>query len=218
VTVVSAELLNPKRALIFRITHIANVPWILDHGLHCRNSTVHDADFREIGNRDLIAKRLSHSVPDGPGSTLSDYVPFYFTPWSPMQMNITTGYMGTPLTPASEVVFLVSSIHRLDQRKLPYVLTDRHAYLQAARFSTDATGLANVDWTLLQSRDFKRSDSDPGKVERYQAEALVHRHVPVDALVGLAVRDSTAETKLKAELKRRALAVELAIRSEWYFR
>jgi len=32
------ENLNPERALIFRIVHVANVPWILDHGLHCKNS------------------------------------------------------------------------------------------------------------------------------------------------------------------------------------
>lgn len=30
--------LCPEKALIFRIMHIANVPWALDHGLHCRNS------------------------------------------------------------------------------------------------------------------------------------------------------------------------------------
>ena len=30
--------LNPEKALIFRIVHKDNVPWILDHdGLHCRN-------------------------------------------------------------------------------------------------------------------------------------------------------------------------------------
>lgn len=212
------HFLSPQRGLIFRITHIDNVPWILDHGLQCRNSKVHDPNFREIGNRDLIAKRQDHPVPCGPGKTLSDYVPFYFTPWSPMQMNIVTGYRDTPRTPASEIVFLVSSVPKLDKCGHAYVLTSGHAYMEAAEFSTDATGLAKVDWALLQSKDFKRSDADPGKVERYQAEALVHRQVSVDALVGLAVRDSAAEARVQRELQQRKLAVHLAVRAEWYFR
>lgn len=29
--------LNPEKALIFRIVHRDNLPWILDHGLHCRS-------------------------------------------------------------------------------------------------------------------------------------------------------------------------------------
>ena len=49
--------LSPEKALIFRITHIANVPWILANGLHCRSSAAQDPDFVEIGNPDLIDKR-----------------------------------------------------------------------------------------------------------------------------------------------------------------
>ena len=49
--------LNPEKALIFRITHIDNVPWLLDHGLHCRNGGLTDPSFRSIGNPELIDKR-----------------------------------------------------------------------------------------------------------------------------------------------------------------
>jgi hypothetical protein len=83
--------LTPERALIFRITHIDNVPWILSNGLHCRNSRSVDPHYREIGNRDLIDKRSHRVVPIVPGGTLSDYIPFYFTPYSPMLFNIKTG-------------------------------------------------------------------------------------------------------------------------------
>lgn len=48
--------LNPEKALIFRITHIDNVAWILDHGLHCRNSAEFDPSFRNIGSPDLIQR------------------------------------------------------------------------------------------------------------------------------------------------------------------
>ena len=38
-----ANNLTAEKALIFRITHINNVPWILRHGLHCKNSDVQEA-------------------------------------------------------------------------------------------------------------------------------------------------------------------------------
>ncbi len=63
--------LNPERALIFRIVHVDNVPWILDHGgLDCRNSPQQNPNYVNIGNPDLIDKRSRHVVPIPPGGTL----------------------------------------------------------------------------------------------------------------------------------------------------
>jgi len=43
--------LNPEKALIFRIAHVANVPWILEHGaLFCRNSPQQDPNYVSIGS------------------------------------------------------------------------------------------------------------------------------------------------------------------------
>jgi hypothetical protein len=84
--------LNVERARIFRIVHRDNLPWILDHGLHASNGQKFDENHRNIGNAELISKRTRRVVEVGPGGTLSDYVPFYFTPFSIMMFNIHTGY------------------------------------------------------------------------------------------------------------------------------
>jgi hypothetical protein len=86
--------LNAGRALIFRITHVDNVRWILGNGLHCRSSGIVDPNFVNIGNVELIDKRQHRIVDIPPGGTLSDYIPFYFTPFSPMMLNIRTGWGG----------------------------------------------------------------------------------------------------------------------------
>lgn len=209
--------LTPQKARILRITHVDNVPWILDHGLHCQASAVSDAEFRPVGNADIIGKRARRAVPIEPGGTLSNYIPFYFTPWSPMLFNIKTGYGGLQQTPMADIVILVASLPKLADKGVRFVFTDRHAYLQTARFFSHLQDLAAVDWAILQRRDFKRDNDDPGKVERYQAEALVHRYLPVEMLTGIACFDAERESMLRAEVGRRGLGVPVKAYPRWYF-
>ncbi|WP_144062195.1 DUF4433 domain-containing protein [Sphingomonas sp. MM-1] len=109
----SAALINREKALIFRITHRANVPWIAANGLHCAMSQVQDPAFRPIGNAELISRRRHRALPPPYDGMLSDYVPFYFTPYSPMMYNIHTGYGGIEKQRNEDIVILVSSIARL---------------------------------------------------------------------------------------------------------
>lgn len=101
----------------------------------------------------------------------SDYVPFYFTPFSPMMYNIKTGWGGIRQRNNDEIVIMVSSLRTLQTRKIPFLFTDRHAYLVAAQFYSDVARLDQIDWDMLQRRDFRNDRDDPSKKERYQAEA-----------------------------------------------
>ena len=105
-----SQTLTPERALIFRITHRANLPWILENGLHCQSAAASDSNFVSIGNPELIDRRRGRPVTIPPGGTLNDYVPFYFTPYSPMLYNIRTGYAGIPQRKNEEIAVLVSSL------------------------------------------------------------------------------------------------------------
>ena len=62
--------------------------------MYCRNSASQDKNYVNIGSASLIDKRSQRTVPIPPGGTLSDYVPFYFPPFSIMMLNIKTGYGG----------------------------------------------------------------------------------------------------------------------------
>lgn len=209
--------LNPQKALIFRITHRDNIPWVLDNGLHCRSSKTTDPRYVEIGNPELIGRRSHRVVHCPPGGTLSDYVPFYFTPFSPMLLNIKTGYGGIPRRGNEEIVILASSLHRLQEKQVPFLFTDRHAYLAAAQFYSDLARLDQIDWPLLQKRDFKRDPEDIDKVERYQAEALVYKRLPIDALLGMVCYSDSVESSLKAQLAERSLTVNILTKPTWYF-
>ena len=47
---VLSDKLNKEKALIFRITHVRNVDWILENGLPASSSTHKDPNFVSIGN------------------------------------------------------------------------------------------------------------------------------------------------------------------------
>lgn len=211
--------LTPERARIFRITHINNVPWILKNGLHCGKSATCDPDFVQIGNPDLIVKRPSRSVPVAPWGTLADYIPFYFTPFSPMLLNIKTGYQGIQQRPMKDIVILVSSLHTLSAAGVKFVFTDRHAFLFNATFSSDTAELATrIDWKILQARDFsKRNTTDLDKFDRYMAEALAHHHVPVAALGGVVCHGTNEEAHVRELVQNEGVQLEVVARPTWFF-
>ena len=189
------KFIDPEAGRIYRITHRCNFPHLLDSGLLCCNRSKPITTYRDIGNRELIEKRSRREVPILPGGTLSDYVPFYFTPHSPMLYNIRTG-RSVPRVQNSDIIILVTSLARLTELRLPYVFSDRHAYLAGAIFYNQLSDLGRIDWNLLNQRDFKRDPDDPGKFERYQAEALVYQQVPTDVLLGVICYDESAKSEL----------------------
>lgn len=209
--------LNPEKALIWRIVHRANLPWVLDNGLHCGNSAIKALDWVSIGNQELIDKRARHVVPVPPGGLLNDYVPFYFTPFSVMMRNIHTGWGGVAQQHNEDILILVSSLHRVAALGLPYLFTDSHAYYQWAHYYSQLTDLGKVDWPLLQSRDFKRDPDDPAKFERYQAEALVHQHCPVAGLLGIVCYTDRVKIQAQQALAQRGLNLQVYTRTGWYF-
>jgi ssDNA thymidine ADP-ribosyltransferase, DarT len=209
--------LTPEKASVFRITHVNNIPWILDHDLHCRNAQLYDPNYIEIGNPDLIQKRTSRTISIEPKGTLSDYIPFYFTPYSPMMLNIKTGYRGITKRSNDEIVIFITSLHKLKAEGTPFIFCDRHAYLDAAQFSNDLAHLDRICWQDLQNRDFKTDLARPDKMERYMAEALIYQHLPLDSLLGIVCNSVLVENKLKGLISARNLKVQTATRPNWYF-
>jgi hypothetical protein len=209
--------LNPTDARIFRITHIDNVTWLLEHGLHCKNSDEQDPGFVSIGSVELIKKRVHREVECGPGGTLADYVPFYFTPYSIMMYKISTGHGGVIHHPNKDIVVLTSSIHRLVKEDIPFVFYDGHAYMEESTCYTSVDDLEEIDWPLLRSRNFSNDPDDPGKKGRYQAEALVHEYMPATALQGIGCYNSDAARKVDAMVKSHGLTVPVKVIPGWYF-
>ncbi|NBA94054.1 DUF4433 domain-containing protein [Pseudomonas sp. R5(2019)] len=208
--------LNPAKGLIWRIVHRDNLPWLLDNGLHSVASGSLSAAYVHIGNPDLISKRNHRAVPISPGGTLADYVPFYFTPFSVMMKNIHSGW-GVQQRQNEEIVILVSSLYHVQSLDLPFVFTNAHAYPHWASYYSDLEQLDQIDWGILQRRDFKRDPDDPRKMERYQAEALVYGHVPTAGLLGIVCYTEALKRRVEKEVQQRQLNLPVHARPGWYF-
>lgn len=213
---VSKEL-TPGKALIFRITHRDNLRWTLEHGLHCQSSKVLDPKFVSIGNGELIQKRARRDIPVLPGGKLSDYIPFYFTPYSPMLLNIKTGYNGIQKRANEEIIILVSSLHKLNAEDVQFLFSDQHAYLAGTQFYSDMDKVSEIDWKILQARDFKRDNDDLGKFDRYMAEALVYKFLPIKALSGVVCYDNATHKSISEQVAVKKLDFKIVKKPGWYF-
>jgi len=211
-----AELLNPERALIFRIIHRANLAWVLEHGLHCGNGETRLTTWVSIGNQELIDRRATWPVGAPPGGVLNDYVPFYFTPFSPMMLAIKTGWNGVPRHPPQDIVILVSSLRRVTALGLGWLFTDTHANNSVVNYFNRLEDLPRLDWRILQARDFKRDPNDPAKFGRYQAEALVHRHCPLQGLSGIACFDDHAKIAAQQAVDAVGATLQVIKKPSWY--
>jgi len=210
--------LSADRGMIFRILHVSNLPWLLANGLLAANSAVRDPNFTSIGKQDLIEHRAARAVAIPPYGTLASYVPFYFTPKSPMLLNIRTGFGGVIRRPNSEIVILVSSVDALQENGVQVLFTDRHAYMATATWSADPADLETmIDWDILRRHDFARSDAYPDKKDRYQAEALAYGYVPVAALIGIACVSESERAKIERTVASAGLELPVRARPEWYF-
>jgi hypothetical protein len=212
-----SQNINSEKALMWRIVHRDNLPWILENGLNSGNSSVQSSSWVNIGNPELIDKRSRHPVPIVPNGYLNDYVPFYFTPFSVMLKNIHSGRGGVKQRDNDEIIILVSSMHKVKGLGLDYLFTDSHAYYRWASYYNEIKDLDKIDWPLLQQRDFRRDADDPAKFERYQAEALVHQHCPIDALLGIVCYTDKTKVVIEKLLNEKGIDLDVYARTGWYF-
>jgi len=210
-------LLTAENGYIFRITHLSNLQWIIDHGLHARSAEVQDPNFTPIGNKGLIDKRHYRSVPDMERQTLSDYVPFYFTPRSIMLLGLVRGGQSVDKRPVEEVVMLVTRLRFVEEAGIPFCFTDRHAYLNDAQYFSDASELHNLRWDLFQQSDFAHSQEEPDKGSYYQAEALIHQHVPFDLIKGVYVGSEKTLGLVDSMLEQSDASPHTEVKLGWFF-
>ena len=116
---------------VFRITHIDNIPHIAQYGIVKNDSPHRDNHYVCIGDRQII--RLRGEMPVK-GYLISDYIPFYFGPRSPMLYVIQHGYNGVQRIEPEKIVYCVVKIDELVKNDIDCIFTDGHALSMLTSF------------------------------------------------------------------------------------
>ena len=110
---------------LYRMTHIENIPHVLQYGITHSSSPNANPAFVPIGDSSLITTR-SQFVLDN-GRWLGEYIPFYFGTRMPMLYVIQKGYNLVKPTLAEDIVYCVTSVQQIMEENLEYTFTDGHA-------------------------------------------------------------------------------------------
>lgn len=207
----------PEKTGLYRITHYRNLPFILKNGLHCPNSSLDDPEFVPIGFPTLVAQRNVRNVELAPFGTLADYIPFYLTVKSPMLYVIHKGNDPEVIvTPQDEIIYLVSTFGKLDELDIQYLFTDRHAQLEYAKFYSSSKDLDKLNWKIIKTDEWGRQYG-PDLKEIKQAECLVHKHLPVKAIIGIGCFNERIADKVRSMVSSHNLNIETKVKINWYF-
>lgn len=178
------------------MTHIANVPHILLHGITHRTSGNANPNFTPIGDPTLISARDGFVLENG--RMLGEYIPFYFGPRMPMLYVIQKGFNGVLVTPAQEIVYCVTSVQKIIDTNQDFVYTNGHAVDSfSSQFGPpDVSDIDDqVDFQAVKVRDWK-SPTDLDLKRRMQAEFLLLGDLPFPSVLGFIVRNEAAKTQL----------------------
>lgn len=210
------ELIRPDNALIWRITHINNLDWYLDNGLFSPNSNKKSINYVCIGNEDIISKRANRKVKVEPYDTLDNYIPFYFTPFSMMFLNIHTG-KDVKQHKNKDIIMFVTNLNTLHKNNVNFLFTDGHALQAVTNYYNELKDLKHIDWVILQNRDFKRDESDLQKSLRYQAEALISKYLPIALITHIICYTKELELDISNKISSRNLNIKVITAQNLYF-
>lgn len=134
-----------------------------------------------------------------------------------MMLNIHSGRGGVTQRGNDEIVILCLQLASGGRAGFAVSFTNAHALPEWVDYYSDLNRLNEIDWPILQRRDFSRDADDPRKMERYQAEALIHRHVPVEALIGIVCYTEQLKLEIEGQVQARGLGLRIHAKRGWYF-
>jgi len=121
----------------------------------------------------LIDSRNNTIIPIEPKGVLSDYIPFFFTVKPPMLYVIKRKNMIGVEGDQGNIIYLMSSIEKVEEMATQFVFTDRNAVMAYANFYRDQRDLSKLDWSVIKSAQWGR-DFGEERIELKQAEFLAH--------------------------------------------
>lgn len=174
-------------------------------------------NYTNIAHQNIQYRRAITKVPCSAGGTLHDYVPFYFSPRSPMLYTIYRGNVAGYAQGQNSVIHLVSTAQVVQAQGLAFAFTDGHGIIGYTQFSDDLNDLGIVDWEIMKARYWGNTDDDNDRKRRRQAEFLVHQFCPWTLIIEIGVINHTIQTQVRQILQKFKQQTPVKVYPSWYF-
>jgi hypothetical protein len=189
------------------MTHIKNIPHILQYGITHRKSLNANPDYVAIGDISVIGTRETKQVNISNGNysqsfgkiTLGDCIPFYFDKRMPMLYVIQHGGNCVErATPKEDIIYVVCKISDIVKSGAIYYFSDGHALGAMTVFydSSQINNLPNLlDWTAIKS-NYWGGDENHLLRQKKEAEFLVANDIAPENICGFVCYNETVKQRL----------------------
>lgn len=189
------------------MTHLENIPHILQYGITHKNSSHANAAYKTIGDVSLITTRSTKRVyvdngtlmQDGEPIILGDFIPFYFGVRMPMLYVMQHGgNFVLEATPPENVIYLVCHLLSVIKGQSCYYYSNGHATENLTSFF-DSSKLKElpmlINWEAVTTKYWSGEENLLLKWQK-QAEFLAKDDIAPDLIYGYVCYNMNARDKL----------------------
>lgn len=202
---------------IYHITHVDNLPSIIDVGLLCDQEIAHGTPHHSIAHTEIKRIRAETVVPCAPGGTLDQYIPFYFAPRSPMLYTINQGNVPSVHDGQANIVHLVFDAEQLAETH-DYAFTNGHAIMGLSDFFNDLADLDQLDWDSINTHRwgtyYDRTDETKRKK---QSEFLARGVVTWEHVQSIGVPSHACGSLAVAAVDGQDHSPPIRVQTDWYY-
>jgi len=204
---------------IYHVTHLRNLKSILESDCIWCDSEIktRSIETQGIAYEAIKQRRARRPVPTCQQGYLSDYVPFYFAPRSPMLYAIHCGTVENYQEGQSSVLHLVSKVETVAEKQLPFTFTNGHAEMMPTEFYESLDDIDKIDWKLMKAEFWNDTEDDINRKWRRQAEFLVHNHFPIELVAGIGVISEEIKSQVEEILRIFKNEITAAVLPQWYY-
>jgi ssDNA thymidine ADP-ribosyltransferase, DarT len=205
---------------VMHFTHLKNLPGILAAGGLSADNKVErgSALLVEAADLDIKDSRRTIQVARPPYGCVADYVPFYFAPRSPMLYKLAKGSVPTYTDGQDPLIYLVSTVENIAATGQHWLFSDGNCASAVTEIFDDLSVLDTVvDWQIMDDPIWKNTADDPDRMRRRMAEFLVHEHVPLTCISGVAARNEAIRRQVADMLAAHSVQLPAWVRAGWYF-
>ena len=134
-----------------------------------------------------------------------------------MLYNIKNGYQGVTRRSQDKIIYLISSIDKVKEYRIPYVYFDGHGYHHLSQVFNTEEGLSYIDWSIVNALTWCDTIEDPDRKRRKQAEILIYRSLPLQAIIAIATYSNNAKQIVEKMVGDVNNELNIIVKERWFY-